>query len=84
MSGGLPGSKLRAFETAPSAPVMGDLHWASEGSESKLLFRQRNKKFVAARTHSSGNAALKTRSGESAGSRRGFAFSATAPAHTQG
>jgi hypothetical protein len=58
ISGGLPGSKLRAFETAPSAPVMRDLHWRAERGESKRLFRQRNKKLVAARTHNSGNALL--------------------------
>jgi hypothetical protein len=32
ISGGLPGSKLRAFEMAPSAPVTGDLHWQAKGA----------------------------------------------------
>jgi hypothetical protein len=46
-----------AFENAPSVPVLR----ASDGRESKLPFRQRNKKLVAERTHKSGNAALSVR-----------------------
>jgi hypothetical protein len=36
---------------------MRDLHWRAERGESKLLFRQRNKELVAARTHNSGKRA---------------------------
>jgi hypothetical protein len=68
MSGGLPGSKLRAV-AMPRRPGYARLALASEGGDSKLLFRQRNKKLVAARTQNSGNLAL---SGESAGSCRRF------------
>jgi hypothetical protein len=54
MSSGLPGSKLLAFENGPVRPGFRRIALASEGGESKLLFRQRNKKVVAARPHAEG------------------------------
>jgi hypothetical protein len=48
MSSGLPGSKLIVYELP--RPGFRSLALASEGRESKLLFHQRNKKAVAART----------------------------------
>jgi hypothetical protein len=41
---------LLAFENGPVRPGFHRIALASEGGESKLLFRQRNKKVVAART----------------------------------
>jgi cold shock protein len=44
---------LLAFENGPVRPGFRRIALASEGGESKLLFRQRNKKVVATRTHGS-------------------------------
>jgi hypothetical protein len=51
ISSGLPGSKLLAFENNPVRPGHTRLASTSERGESKLLFRPRNKRIVAARTH---------------------------------
>jgi hypothetical protein len=48
MSSGPPGSKLIAYELP--RPGLHRLAPASRGRESKMLFRQRNKKVVAAKT----------------------------------
>jgi hypothetical protein len=50
MSSGLPGSKLLTLKYGTVRPGVRRLALASEGSESKLLFHQGNKKVVAART----------------------------------
>jgi hypothetical protein len=50
MSSGLPGSKLLTVKICTGRPGLRRLALASKGRESKLLFHQRNKKVVVART----------------------------------
>jgi hypothetical protein len=50
MSGGLPGSKLLTLKYGTVRPGVRKLALASKARQSKLLFHQRNKKVVAAKT----------------------------------